>query len=144
MANESTTTTLDDLLPAIVAEALFQAEEQSIMRGLVRNYNMPFNSGKTLTVPKYAPIAAAALTEGTDLSNTAVSTSSAVLTVAEVGVMTTVTDLAIRTSASNVIADIGGQMGRGIAKKIDQDLVALFDGFSSWRGPRTSPAVWPA
>lgn len=130
MANESTTTTLSDLLPSIVAEALFQAEEQSIMRGLVRNYAMPMNSGKTLTVPKYAPVAAAALTEGTDLSNTQVSTTSAILTVAEVGVMTTVTDLALRTSASNVIADLGGQMGRGIAKKMDQDLVALFDGFS--------------
>lgn len=32
------TTTLNDLLPSIVAEALFVASEKSIMRGLVRNY----------------------------------------------------------------------------------------------------------
>jgi N4-gp56 family major capsid protein len=138
MANESTTTTLNDLLPSIVAEAMFQAQEQSIMRGLVRNYNMPLNSGKTLTVPKYNNVTAAALTEGTDMGNTAVSTGSAVLTVAEVGVMTTVTDLAVRTADSNVIADVGLLFGRAIAKKMDQDLMALFDGFSTAIGDGTT------
>jgi len=39
MAN-TTTTTLNDLLPQIVAEAMFQANEKSIMRGLVKKlYN---------------------------------------------------------------------------------------------------------
>jgi len=138
MANESTTTTLNDLLPSIVAEAMFQAQEQSIMRGLVRNYNMPLNSGKTLTVPKYNNVTAAALTEGTDMGNTEVSTGSAVLTVAEVGVMTTVTDLAVRTADSNVIADVGLLFGRAIAKKMDQDLMGLFDGFSTAIGDGTT------
>jgi hypothetical protein len=130
MAQESTTTTLNDLLPSIVAEALFQAEENSIMRGLVRNYSLPMGSGKTITVPKYAAITAASLVEGTDLSNTEVSTDSAILTVAEAGTMVTVTDLAQRASASSVIADIGGQLGRAIARKIDRDLTALFADFT--------------
>lgn len=138
MANESTTTTLNDLLPSIVAEALFVASERSIMRGLVRNFTLPFGSGKTITVPTYPVLSAAGVNEGTDLSNTAVSTGGAVLTVSEVGIMTTVTDLAQRASASSVIADIGQLFGTAIAKKIDQDLTALFSGFSQGLGDGTS------
>ncbi len=137
MALETTTTTLNDLLPQIVAEAMFQAQEKSIMRGLVKNFTMPLNSGKSIVVPTYPTVAAAAVAEGTDLSNTAVSTGGATLTVSEVGVMTTVTDLAIRSSASNVIADIGKVFGEGIAKKIDQDLMSNFDNFSTEVGDGT-------
>ena len=131
MANESTTSTLNDLLPSIVAEALFVASEASIMRNLVRNYTIPMGSGKTITVPRYPQVSAAALTEGTDMSNTAVSTDGATLTVSEVGVMTVVTDLARMASASNVIADVGRLFGEAIARKIDTDLTALFDGFAT-------------
>ena len=67
MANESTTTTLTELLPQIVAEAMFQAQERSIMRGLVKNFTMPLNSGKTITVPTYPKVSAADVAEGTDL-----------------------------------------------------------------------------
>lgn len=139
MANEATTTSLNDLLPSIVAEAMFQAQEASIMRGLVKNFALGNNNGKTVTVPKYNSIAAAGLTEGTDISNTAVSTDSAVLTVAEVGVMATVTDLALRSSASNVIADVGRLMGEAIAKKMDQDLIAEFGNFAGTIGSATAP-----
>ena len=131
MANESTTAVLSELLPSIVAEAMFQAQEQSIMRGLVKNYTMGANNGKTITVPIWDTVAAAAVAEGTDLTNTALNTESAVLTVGEVGVMATVTDLAVRTSASNVVADAGRLMGEAIAKKIDQDLMGQFDNFTT-------------
>lgn len=137
MANETTTSVLSELLPSIVAEAMFQAQERSIMRGLVKNYTMGANNGKTITVPKWVATAAGDLTEGTDMSNTQLNTNSAVLTVAEVGVMSTVTDLALRTSATNVVADAGRLMGEAIAKKMDQDLLGLFDGFSTAIGNGT-------
>ena len=100
------------------------------MRGLVKNFTMPLNSGKSIVVPTYPKMSAAAVAEGTDLSNTAVSTGGATLTVSEVGVMTTVTDLALRTSASNVIADVGRLFGEAIATRMDKDLTALFGSFS--------------
>lgn len=131
MANESTTTSLNDLLPSIVTEALFVAQERSLMRGLVRNYTLPAGSGKTVTVPIYPAQTAAAVSEATDLSNTSISTSGAVLTVGEVGIMTTVTDLARVTSASNVVADVGRLFGEAVATKMDKDLTALFSGFSA-------------
>jgi N4-gp56 family major capsid protein len=127
----STTTTLNDLLPSIVQEALFVASERSIMRGLVKNYTLPAASGKTVTVPIYPLQTAASINEGTEFTPGAVSTSSAVLTVAEVGLATQITDLARISSATNVVADIGRLFGEAIARKIDLDLTALFSSFTT-------------
>jgi N4-gp56 family major capsid protein len=138
MANESTTSSLNDLLPSIVAEALFVAQERSIMRALVRNFTLPMSSGKTITVPVYPKQTAAGVNEGTDLTNTEIATSGATLTIGEVGIMTTVTDLARNASASNVIADVGRLFGEAIAAKMDKDLTALFAGFSTGEGDYTT------
>ena len=139
----STTTTLNDLLPSIVAEAMFVASERSIMRGLVKNYNLAAGQGKTVTVPRYPVQTAAALTEGDEISNTAVSTDGATLTVATNAIRTLVTDLSVAASASNVVADLGRLFGESIARKIDVDLMALFDGFSTALGDGTA-AIAPA
>lgn len=134
MSLESTTTSLNDLLPQMVAEAMFVANERSIMRNIVKVYDMPMGTGKTLTVPRYPVQSAAGLSEGTDLTNTEVTTDGATLTVSEIGIMATVTDLARMTSASNVISDVGRVIGEAVAKKMDQDLIGLFSGFSTDAG----------
>ena len=85
MANESTSSTLSELYTEIVAEAQFVATEQSIMRNLVRNYQIT-GGGKAVEVPIYSAISASAVAEATDLSNTAVDPSSATITASEVGV----------------------------------------------------------
>ena len=141
MSSETTMTTLNDLIPQIVAEALFVASEKSIMRNLVKNFSIPDGAGKSIVVPNYGLQTAAAVNEGTDLTNTAVSTGGVTLTLGEVGIMTTVTDMAIRSSASNVIADIGRLFGEAIARKMDQDLTALFAGFSTVVGGNTTAAT---
>ena len=127
----STTVTLNDLLPTIVQEALFVANERSIMRGLVKNYTLAPAQGKTIQVPIYPVQTAATLTEGDDFSNTAVSTDVATFTIGQVGLMTMVTDMALNASASNVVADLGQLFGNAIAKKIDQDLMAKFESFTT-------------
>ena len=135
------TTTLNDLLPSIVAEALFVASEKSIMRGLVRNYTINPGQGKTVTVPIYPKQTAAALTEGTAPSFTAVSTDGATLTVSEVGLTAQISDLAIMASSSNVISDIGRLFGEAIARKMDADLLAKFDTFSGYVGGVSTTAT---
>jgi N4-gp56 family major capsid protein len=130
----STTSTLNDLLPAITAEAMFVANERSIMRGLVKNYSLPASNGKTITVPRYPVQSAAAVTEGDEVSNTAVSTDGVTLTVSTVAIRTIITDLVRASAASNVVADMGRLFGEAIAKKMDQDLLALFSGFSTGVG----------
>jgi hypothetical protein len=130
MANESTSSTLSELYTEIVAEALFVASEKSIMRPLVKNYAIS-GGGKSVEVPIYAAVSAAAVNEATDLSNTAINPSSVTITASENGIMTTLTDLARNSAPRNVAADIGRLFGEAIAKKIDTDLTALFDGFST-------------
>lgn len=130
----STTTSLNDLLPQITAEAMFVANERSIMRGLVKNYSIPAGQGKTITVPRYPVQSAAVVTEGNEVTDTAVSTDGVTLTVATVAIRTLLTDLARVSSASNVVADMGRLFGEAIAKKMDQDLLALFSGFATGVG----------
>ena len=127
----STTSSLDDLLPTIVQEALFVANERSIMRGLVKNYTLAPAQGKTIQIPIYPVQTAAGLTEGDDFSNSTVTTSVATFTIGQVGLMTMVTDMALNASASNVVADLGQLFGSAIAKKIDQDLMAKFESFTT-------------
>jgi N4-gp56 family major capsid protein len=134
MANETTSTTISELYTEIVAEALFVASEQSIMRNLVRNYTI-VGGGKSVEVPIYSTVSAAAVAEATDLSNTAVNPSSVTITASEVGIMTTLTDLARNSAARNVAGDIGRLFGEAIARKMDADLSALFTGFSTEKGP---------
>jgi N4-gp56 family major capsid protein len=139
----STTTTLNDLLPQIVAEAMFVASERSIMRGLVKNYALGAGQGKTVTVPIYPLQTAAAYNEpGTEIPSTAVSTNGATLTVTTAAIRTLVTDLAVASASSNVVADIGRLFGEAIARKIDLDLTAQFLSFTASGNGAT--AITPA
>ena len=122
-------TTLDDLFVNIVAQARFTAEEQSLMLGLVTQYNIAGQAGKTVQIPKYPAITAAALDEGTALDDTDVSTSSVTVTCSEVGNSVLLTDLAAM-GAGNPADELGTVLGNAIATKIDKDLIALFSGFS--------------
>lgn len=130
MANETSTTTLATLQPKIIREAMFVAQEQSIMRNLVRNFPMPAYTGKTVNIPFYPAMTAASVAELTDLANQSVTTTEKTLTIGEAGLMTTISDFAVSTSADNIVASIGRQAGLAIAKKIDTDLMGTFSGFS--------------
>jgi len=130
MASETTSSTLSELFTNITQEAIFTFQETSVMRPLVTLYPI-VGSGKTVEVPVYPTIAAAAVNEATDLSNTAVNPTSATITASEIGVMTTLTDLGANSASRNVGADIGKLFGEAIAKKVDTDLVNLLDDFAS-------------
>ena len=132
MANESTTTTLNDLIAPIVQEAMFVASETAIMPGLVKVFNVPANAGKVLQVPLYSTQSIASdAGENADLSNTAVSTDVANITLTEAGIMTTLTDMARNHSMSNVVADLGKLFGEAIAKRHDRALTGLFSSFTA-------------
>jgi N4-gp56 family major capsid protein len=144
----STTTTLNDLLPEIIQEAMFVASERSIMRGLVKNYTLAPGQGKNVNVPIYPIQTAAAVTEGDEVSNTAVSTNTAQLTVSPVAIRTLLTDLARTSAASNVVADLGKLFGEAVARKMDQDLTAKFSllnaGEGNFGGQITAASIFAA
>jgi N4-gp56 family major capsid protein len=133
----TTTSTLDDLFVNIVAQARYTAEEQSLLRNLVTIYNIDAQPGVSVQVPKYPAITAAALTEGTDMSSTAVSTSSVSITVAEVGAQVLLTDMAAMGNGDPA-SELGTVLGNAIATKMDKDIIALFDGFSTSLGSTTT------
>ena len=130
MANETTSSTLSELFTNITQEAIFTFQETSVMRPLVTTYPI-VGSGKTVEVPVYPAITAAAVNEATDLSNTAVNPTSQTITASEVGVMTSLTDLGRDAAGRNVGADIGKLFGEAIAKKVDTDLVNRFVSFTT-------------
>jgi len=132
----SNVTTLNDLLPQIVAEAMFVASERSIMRNLVKNFDIPPQSGNSIVVPRYPTVSASAYTGSadTEITNSAVSTDGVTLTIGTVALRTMLSDQARYSAASNVVADIGRLFGEAIARKQDQDLCNLFDGFSQTVG----------
>jgi N4-gp56 family major capsid protein len=136
----TTTTSLNDLLPSIVAEALFQASEKSIMRGLVKNYTLNAGQGKTVTVPIYPKQTAASLVEGNVVAFTSVTTNGATLTVAEVGLAAQVSDMAMMASSSNVVSDIGRLFGEAIARKMDSDLLSNAANLNSGVGSASTAA----
>ena len=135
--NPTTSTTLDDLFVNIIAQARFTAEEQSIMRNLVTVYNIEAQAGTTIQVPKYPTVTANDLTEGTDMTAEAVSTSSVSVAVGEVGAQVFLTDMATM-GAGNPADELGTVLGNAIATKMDTDAIALFDGFSTSLGATTT------
>jgi len=134
----STTTSLNDLLPLIVQEAMFVASERSIMRGLVKNYTLAPGQGKVVQVPIYPTQNAAAVAEGSEVDITEVTTNLGTLTVAPVAIRTLLTDFARVASASNVVADLGRLFGEAVARKMDQDLTARFSSFTAPTGGTTT------
>jgi len=134
MANEVTSSIGSELYTNILQEAIFTATEQSVARAVARNYNLAAGAGKTFQVPVYPSVSAGDVTEGTDMSNTAVNPTSVTITLAEIGVMATVTDLMLESSPFDVAADIGNILGRAVAEKVDTDFAALFSSFSTSLG----------
>lgn len=130
MANETTSSSISELYTEIIQEAIFTFQETSVMRPLVTTYNIT-GQGKQVAVPVFPTISASAVAEGTDLSNTEVNPTESTITASEVGVMTTLTDLARESSARPIAQDVGRVFGEAIAKKVDTDLVDLFPSFAS-------------
>ena len=130
----TTTTTLDDLFSNIIEEAIFVSQETSMVRNLVTTFDISGEQGKVVQVPVYGESVASAFTEGTDMSSTAVSTTSKSITVSEAGVQALLTDMAAKSAMGDVAGDLGRILGESVAKKMDQDLIGLFTGFSAGQG----------
>ena len=124
---------IDDLLPQIVAEAMFVASETSIMRNLVRTFDIPAASGNSIVVPRYPTVDASAysLSADTEIPNSTVTTDGVTIDITTVALRTMVSDQARYSAASNVVADIGRLFGEAVSRKMDKDLCNLFSGFST-------------
>ncbi len=136
MANN--TTINSELFTNLLAEAQFAAYENSVARQIVTPFDYPANAGKILQVPVYSAISATGLTEGTAPSAADTNTTSATITLGEIGTYFQVTDMLRDSAERDVVADLGAQAGRAIAEKMDTDVFALFNSFTNSVGTEDS------
>lgn len=138
MASKIGTTALAALTPEIIVETNFIMQEASIMKGLMKAYNLPMNSGQTIDVPSWPKAVATELT-GPDHDHTAgvpqvITPTSTRLTLKTVLAPAEVTDLTVKTNPASVTSDIGRLLGEAIAQSIDKSSIDLFAGFTNILG----------
>jgi N4-gp56 family major capsid protein len=138
-SNPSTTTTYNDTVySAIIADMVLDALMAAVVTPpLLRHFDLRNKPSKSVDVPKADKFTAAAVNEGTELANTALTTAKVTGTAGEVGIMATVTDV---LEVSDIPAAHGArlrQLGRALGDKLDVDITALGSGFSSSVGATT-------
>jgi N4-gp56 family major capsid protein len=81
----------------------------------------------------YPTIATSSITSGenSDATATTITATEKTFTATEVAIMATLTDMARDSTADDSAAAIGRVLGETLAKKVDEDIAALFSGFSS-------------
>ena len=131
----STVSDLNDLFNKIYEDAIFVARESNIMTNLVTNYSAKGWMARKLGI--YPELTASTVAEGVDYSNptTFDKTVTMTLTPGEIICQVILTDRRIETDPDNARRDAAQEMGNAIATKIDSDLVGLFSGFSTDKGP---------
>ena len=126
---QTNTTTLATTLPTefIAAEVLREARPFNVVAPHVTNDVLPSGQGKTWAMQKLPTTTAAAVDEASDIVAVARTTTEATVTVAEVGLSTEITRLALETSRlEDHLLLWGASQGRAIAQKVTADLCALF------------------
>jgi len=133
MANETTTTSVNDLVySSIINEAVIEAARAKVVVvPLVKKYSLEGQASKAMDVPVWVAKSADSVSEGTDLSNTSLTTNKVTLTAGEVGIMTTVTDVAEASDILIGLDDYANQLGLAVADKMDSDLCGLFSALNS-------------
>lgn len=128
----TTTTTIDDIIEIAVAEARYTVQANTFIHDLVTVKDISGTPAKSARFPKFGAVTATTVAEGTDYSgHQDLATSSVEITVKEVVAGTIITDLARASSREDIGIAAGRVLGNAIAKYMEQDLVALFDDFTT-------------
>ncbi len=131
MAQAATTGNLENAQRIIIATARYTEEHNAPAMNLIEQFTLPKGS-KQVTVPKVASMTMSDLVDGQDIiDEEAIGMTTVDLTAAEVGAKIVITDKLARQSAENVFSIIGRQLGDGMARKKDKDVLALYSGFST-------------
>ncbi len=137
--NPTTTTTYNDTVySAIITDMVLDALMAAVVTPpLLAKYDLAGKPSKAVDIPKADKFTAAAVSEGSELANTALTTAKATLTASEVGIMATVTDVLDVSDIAAAQPARLRQLGRAMADKLDVDITALASGFSTSVGTTT-------
>tara|TARA_R110002020_G_scaffold184093_1_gene380880 strand:- start:712 stop:1596 length:885 start_codon:yes stop_codon:yes gene_type:complete len=126
MAQTATTGSLENAQRIIIATARYTEEHNAPAMALIEQFNLPSGS-KQVTVPKVGSMTMSDLTDGLDIvDEESIGMTTVDLTASEVGAKIIITDKLARQSAENVFSIIGRQLGDGMARKKDTDVIALY------------------
>ncbi len=131
MAQTATTGSLENAQNIIIAAARYTEEHNAPAMNLIEQFTLPKGS-KQVTVPKVGQMSMQDLTDGVDIVDEEdIGMTTVDLTASEVGAKIILTDKLVRQSAENVFSMIGRQLGDGMARKKDVDVLSLYSGFST-------------
>ena len=131
MAQTATTGNLENASKIIIAAARYTEEHNAPAMNLIEQFTLP-KGAKQVTVPKVGQMSMQDLTDGVDIVDEEdIGMTTVDLTASEVGAKIILTDKLVRQSAENVFSMIGRQLGDGMARKKDVDVLALYSGFST-------------
>ena len=126
MAQTSTTGNLENAQRIILSSARYTEEHNAPALALIEQFSLP-SGAKTVTVPKVGSMTMSDLQDGIDIVDEEdIGMTTVALTASEVGAKVILTDKLVRQSADNVFSIIGRQLGDGMARKKDKDVIALY------------------
>lgn len=135
MANEVTSAAASagELIAAEIVSRLIidAAYAEAVMPPLVRVADISGDSTLSVEFPKWPLLTAADLAEAADMSNTAVNTSSTLVTADEAGIMITVTDMLLNGAGLGGLEPFAAELGKALANKIDSDLLSTASSFTN-------------
>jgi hypothetical protein len=125
---------LDDAQAIVIGECLYTMEHNAPCKNLVTRYRLG-KGEKQMTVPKVGQMTFVDLTDGVDITDSQpIGMTTTDLTCSEVGGKVILTDKLVRQEKPELFRVVGRQMGDAMARKVDEDIIALFDGFSNAYG----------
>ena len=131
MAQTATTGNLENAQRIILAAARYTEEHNAPAINLIEQFTLP-KGAKQVTVPKVGQMSMTDLVDGQDIvDEEEIGMTTVDLTAAEVGAKVILTDKLVRQAADNVMSIVGRQLGDGMARKKDNDVTALYSGFST-------------
>ena len=126
MAQIDTTGNLENAQRIILASARYTEEHNAPALALIEQFSLPKGS-KQVTVPKISQMSMSDLVDGQDIIDEEdIGMTTVDLTASEVGAKVILTDKLVRQAADNVFSMIGRQLGDGMARKKDTDVIALW------------------
>jgi len=126
----STTGQLENASKEMIATARYTVEHNAPMLQLVERFKLE-KGADTLVVPKVGQISMDPLNEGQDIVNEKdIGMTTVSITPSEVGAKVIITDKLIRQNTQNIWGIVGRQLGDGMVRRKDEDLVGLFTGLN--------------
>ena len=122
---------LGSITNTIISECRYTEEHNAPALSLFEQFNLK-KGQKTLRIPKVEQMTAEALTDGEDMIDSQeINASTVDATAAEVGLKVIITDKLVHDFNQDVFRVVGRQMGDAMARKKDNDAIALYSGFST-------------